>query len=118
MRIKDRVQEKAQEKRNENYMNEERETLADAVRQTHGGKPSYVGTETVSETFRGVTVWSRSVSTFDLAPDAPARRAFAWVESVPGTTRVRFFAVLPTGPIESAWDAVRASLLQDGNRPK
>jgi len=90
--------------------------LADAVRQMHGGDPRLVETATVSDTMDGKIVWMREVSTFDLGPDGPARRAFAWVEPVAGTARVRFFAVLQTGPIESATDAVRASILHDARQ--
>lgn len=89
--------------------------LTDAVRRLHGGEPLWVETVTVSETFQGATAWTREVSTFDLGPDAAARRAFAWAEPVADSARVRYFAVLQAGPIETARDAVRASLLADRN---
>jgi hypothetical protein len=52
------------------------------------------------------------VHTFALSGRATAQECFAWSAPVGDTHNRRFFAVLRLGPVQSARDAVRASIVQ------
>lgn len=57
-------------------------------------------------------VWEGDVYTFALSGHPTARVCFAWSAPVGDTHNRRFFAVLKLGPVQSARDAVRASIVQ------
>jgi hypothetical protein len=78
----------------------------------HRCKASYKGSERVREEFRGEPVWEGDVHTFALSGHATANTCYAWSASVGDTHNRRFFAVLRLGPVKSARDAVRASIVQ------
>ena len=87
--------------------------LRDAVEGLHGCPATYRETIHVEETFRGEPVWEGDVYVFDLDGHDLAEVAYAWSEPVEGSDRHRYFAVLHAGPVKSAQDAVRASIIND-----
>ena len=88
------------------------ESLRQAVEGLHGGRAIFNRKEHVHETFQNQTVWEGTVHVFDLEGHATASVAYAWSEEVPDTDRRRFVAILHAGPVSSAADAVRASIVQ------
>jgi hypothetical protein len=88
------------------------EALQEAVEEMHRCKASYKGSERVKEEFRGERVWGGNVHTFALSGHATANTCYAWSAPVADTNNRRFFAVLNLGPVQSARDAVRASIVQ------
>lgn len=85
----------------------------DAVEGLHGCPATYRETIHVEETFQGDPVWEGDVYVFDLDGHDLADVAYAWSEPVEDSDRHRFFAVLHAGPVKSAQDAVRASIIND-----
>lgn len=83
--------------------------LATVVEQQHGCKATFREVAHVVESHKGKTVWEGDVSVFDV-DHKDAKTAYAWVDPVPGTTRVRYFAVLGKPPVNTANDAVRAAI--------
>jgi hypothetical protein len=67
----------------------------------------------VKEVFQGQTVWEGVVHVFDLEGHPRATRAYAWSNSIEGTERRRFFAVLHLGRIRSPLDALRAAIVAE-----
>jgi hypothetical protein len=86
--------------------------LRKAVEGMHRCKAKYQGSEHVKEEFRGEPVWEGDVHTFALSGHATARECYAWSAPVGDTHNRRFFAVLRLGPVQSARDAVQASIVQ------
>jgi hypothetical protein len=78
----------------------------------HGGTATYRSSERVQEAFEGKTVWEGEVYVFALSGHPTASTCYAWSSPVKGSDRRRFFAVLHKGPVKSARDAVRASIVQ------
>jgi hypothetical protein len=87
----------------------ERERLQKAIRDLHGCGSTYLRTEAVNESFRGKSVWVGAVDVFALVDPAPAALAYAWAHETDDGGR-RYVAVLGLPPINSAVDAVRASI--------
>lgn len=85
------------------------ESLRAAVERLHGCPAVYRSAETVSDTFRGQVAWTREVATFDLSGHPTATVCYAWLETSPQ----REYAVLRAGPVKSAIDAVRASIVAE-----
>lgn len=83
--------------------------LQAAIEQQHGCKATFREVAHVVERHKGATVWEGDVSVFDV-DHAAAKTAYAWADPVPGSTRVRYFAVLGKPPVNSAADAVRAAI--------
>ncbi len=87
--------------------------LVDAIRHLHGVEARHIETVHVHEVApTGETVWDGDVEVFALTGHPKASRAYAWSEATTGTKR-RFFAVLHIAPVDSAAQAVRASILAD-----
>ena len=84
------------------------EEIALAIHAMHGATASISARERVHEQFEGDTVWKGEVLVFELSDHPTASRCFAW--EVDGEVT----AVLAEGPIETATDAVRASIWADG----
>lgn len=72
--------------------------LMDALGLYYSGNLS---TAHVVESHQGKTVWEGDVSVFDV-DHAEASTAYAWADPVPGSDRLRYFAVLGKPPIDSA----------------
>ena len=93
------------------------EELREAIRRLHGVEATHVESVTVKETFQGRTVWEGMVEVFDLYGHAQAKRAYIWShETDDGKTR--YVAALHLGPVKSAVDAVRASIVQEFRNAK
>ena len=85
----------------------------DAVEGMHDCKAEFRETVSVEETYEGESVWSGDVYVFDLLDHPTAKVAYAWGEPKPDSENIRVFAVLQEGPVKTAADAVRASILKD-----
>lgn len=87
------------------------EALQQAVEGLHGCHAAFLEVVPVHETFQGQTVWQGTVHVFRLRGHPQTDKAYAWsYEKSPGGKR-EFYAVLGAGPIQSAVDAVRASIV-------
>lgn len=85
----------------------------EAVCAMHGGDQAvYIGRSSVREIFDGEVVWEGEVLSFSLKAHPTASKCFAW--EVDGEVT----AVLGVPPVESARDAVRASIMADGVDPE
>jgi hypothetical protein len=71
---------------------------------------SYLSTQHVRETFEGTVLWDGAVSIFALTGHPAANTCYGWSDHTPQSGKRNFYAVLHLAPIESARDAVRASL--------
>lgn len=68
----------------------------------------------VSETFRGNTIWRGEVEVFDLTGHPKAKRAYGWSHPEGDDNKgERFVAVLEIPPVESAQTAVKVSIVSD-----
>ncbi len=84
------------------------EAFQHAIRQTHGAEAKIADRVNVDERFEDQPVWEGEVLVFDLEGHPTASRCYAW--EVDGEVT----AVLKEGPVKSAKDAVRASILVEG----
>jgi hypothetical protein len=95
----------------------EGEVSADELRETverlHGGRARLREVAPVVERFRDQVVWEGAVHVFDLEGHPKAAVCYAWTSPVGDSDRRRFYAVLGAPPINSAADAVRASIVAD-----
>jgi hypothetical protein len=80
----------------------------EAIRATHGAHARLMRRERIHETFEGETVWEGEVLVFALQGHPQAVTCYAW--EVDGQVT----AVLGVPPVRSAVDAVRASILAEG----
>jgi hypothetical protein len=87
--------------------------LTKAVERRHGARANWEARVPVRQTSEGKLVWEGRVEVFRLLGHAKANLCYAWSERVEGTNRKRFFSVLHAWPVQSALDAVKASLLAD-----
>jgi hypothetical protein len=85
--------------------------LRKAILDLHGCKAKWVESIPVKEVFEGETAWDGVVEVFDLAGHPTAKRAYAWSHALGHSRKRKFFAVLHQGPVNSAQDAVRASIV-------
>lgn len=79
-----------------------------AIHAMHGATASLTARERVHEQFERQTVWEGEVLIFELSGHPTATCCYAW--EVDG----EITAVLAEGPIQTATDAVRASIWADG----
>ena len=86
------------------------EELKRTVEELHACEASYLSTQHVRETFEGGALWDGAVSIFALTGHLAATTCYAWSDHEPGSGMRSFYAALHLAPIESARDAVRASL--------
>ncbi len=86
------------------------------VEQLHNCSALHFATMPVLEVFEGQTVWKGDVEAFTLMRHPKSKRAYAWSEG--NGDKERFFAVLQIPPVESATDAVRASIVTDAKKAK
>jgi hypothetical protein len=84
--------------------------LKRAVEELHGCEANYLTSQHVRESFEGKPVWDGMVSIFAIAGHPAATTCYAWSAEEPGSSTRSYYAVLHLAPIESARDAVRASL--------
>jgi hypothetical protein len=84
--------------------------LKRTVEELHTCEASYLSSQHVRESFEGTAVWDGAVSIFAITGHPAATTCYAWSDEQPGSRKRNFYAVLHLAPIESARDAVRASL--------
>jgi hypothetical protein len=90
--------------------------LQDAIRHLHGADSRHVSTERVREVApTGELAWEGDVEVFELVGSDKPLQVYAWSEATTGEKR-RFFAVLGVGKIDTAANAVQASILTDAKR--
>ena len=89
--------------------------LTRAVEQMHGSPARFVRSTPVDERHHGTPVWRGTVAEFALASHPRAKRCFAWGPPQPAG-KIRYYAVLGIPPIDTAVDAVRASIVADAKR--
>jgi len=82
-------------------------TFQAAIEEIHGAKSRFLTRENVQEVFEGEPVWQGEVLIFELLDHPSVRLCYAW--EVDGEVT----AVLGQWPIQSAQDAVRASIMAD-----
>ena len=86
------------------------------VERLHGCQATHLDSVLVYERFEGEPVWDGIVQTFKLTGHPTASACYAWSSPIEDSDRRRFYAVLAVPPINSAADAVRASIIQDSRR--
>jgi len=87
--------------------------LRQAVERMHDGRARLREVVLVLETFRDQVVWEGDVHVFDLEGHPKATVCYAWTSFVGDSDRRRFYAALGLPPINSAADAVRASIVAE-----
>ena len=85
-------------------------TFEQAISATHDAAAKLAERVSVVETFEGAEVWRGEVLVFDLQGHPSASRCYCW--EVDG----RVTAVLEVPPVRSAVDAVRASIVAEGQK--
>ena len=91
-------------------------SLEKAILDLHGCHARWIESVPVKEVFQGEIVWEGILQVFDLEDHPTAKRAYAWSYPVGHSRKRRFFAVLHQGPVKSARDAVRASIVSESRR--
>jgi hypothetical protein len=91
--------------------------LKQAVEELHHCEASYVTSEHVRESLGGKPVWDGAVAVFGVAGHPAATTCYAWSVEEPGSERRTIYAVLHYAPVQSARDAVRASLALKHREP-
>ena len=89
--------------------------LQRAIRDLHGLDATHVRSEYVRETFRGKVAWEGEVEVFAVTGQPKAAHAYAWEHETDEGNRA-FVAVLGVPPVNSAQDAVRASIAAEHRR--
>jgi hypothetical protein len=88
---------------------DDQEPMRQAVERIHRCHATYRSSIRVNRQFRGQTAWAGVVSIFDV-DHREASVCFAWSASIDGSDKRRYYAILDKPPIESASDAVWASI--------
>jgi hypothetical protein len=89
--------------------------LQDAIQHMYGLRSEWVESVPIREVFKGELVFEGEIQAF--AVEHPkATRAYAWSHAVGDTGRRKFFALLGVPPINSALDALRASIASGQNK--
>ena len=91
--------------------------LRDAIRDLHGLEAEHFRSEPVYEMFQGKVAWEGVVQVFRVHGHPKARYAYAWSHETDAGGR-RYVAVLGIPPVNSAQDAVRASIAAEPPRAK
>jgi len=84
-----------------------------AVEGLHDCKATFTEIIHVKETFEGDLIWEGDVYVFLLEGHPKSQMAYAWSSPIEGSENRDFYAVLHFPPVQSAQDAVRASILSD-----
>lgn len=91
------------------------EALRDAIQHMHGLRSEWLESVPIREVFQGELVWEGEIQVF--AVEHPAtKRCYAWSHLVNDSGRRKFFAVLGIPPVNSALDALRASIASGQNK--
>jgi transcriptional regulator with XRE-family HTH domain len=105
----------------ESYFREESKELMDTELKTHVERlldctASFIEDVVVVEKFGKETVWSGTVSIYELKGHPKATKAYAWSSPIEGSTKRRYYAVLHMPPIDSPEKAVRASIVSGSRK--
>jgi hypothetical protein len=73
-------------------------------------RAKHIESVVIKERFEGMRVWDGVVETFQLEGHPKAKRAYAWVVPATKDEEVQYTVVLGVPPINSAQDAVKASI--------
>jgi hypothetical protein len=91
--------------------------LKKTILDLHGCNSTHVVSVAVHETFEGKSVWQGVVEIFSLINHPKAKKAYAWSYKN-DAGELRQVAVLGVPPINSAYDAVRAYIVAEGQKKK
>ena len=91
--------------------------LRNAIRDLHGLEAEHFRSEPVCEMFKGKMVWEGVVQVFRVYGHAKANFAYTWSHETDDGGR-RYVAVLGVPPVNSALDAVRASIAAEDRGPR
>jgi hypothetical protein len=91
----------------------DRKALQGAIRHLHGCESTWVESVSVREASRGRVVWEGTVEVFELHGHGTATRCYSWLHPAGDTGRRKLYAVLHVPPVDSAYKAVRASIVRD-----
>lgn len=89
------------------------DALKKAVEGLHECKVTFKEIAHIEKTFEGDVVWDGNVYSFDIEGHPIAKICYAWSSPIPQSDQQRFYAVLNQDPVNSAQDAVRASIARD-----
>jgi len=84
-----------------------------AIDGLHNCKAVYKEKTHIREIFECRLVWDGEVYIFELKDHPSPKLAYAWSSPVEGSNKRRFYAVLHSKPVNSALDAVRATIAND-----
>ncbi len=87
--------------------------LKETLEKLHNCIASFIEDVVVVEKFGNKTVWSGTVSVYEIKGHPQATKAYAWSSPIEGSTKRRYYAVLHIPPVDSPEKAVRAAIVQD-----
>jgi hypothetical protein len=90
-----------------------RSELKTSIEKMHGCKARWIESVPVKEIFLGETIWDGIVQVFDLIDHPTASRCYAWSHPVDDSDKIKYFAVLHKGSINSPQVAVKAAIVQE-----
>lgn len=90
------------------------EELQDVIHRLHGATATHVQSVSVTEKYKGQTVWDGVVEVFDLIGHPKANRIYAWAHDTddPANPK-RYVTVLHIPPVVSPQTAVQAAIVQE-----
>jgi hypothetical protein len=90
------------------------EELRDVIQKLHRVESRHIESVPIKETYQGKTVWHGVVEVFDLIGHPTATKLYAWAHDTDDPKQPRrHVTVLHLHPIQSARDAVRATIVQE-----
>jgi len=87
--------------------------LRAAIWRMHNRGAVWLKTVHVHETFQGKTIWVGDVEIFNLMQHSKAKRCYAWELHDNHHEESRYVAVLEQPPVDSALQAVQATIIVD-----
>jgi hypothetical protein len=90
-----------------------RSELKSAVEKMQGCKARWIESVPVKEVFQGEIVWEGVVQVFDLIDHTTAKKCYAWSDPVDDLKKIKYFAVLHKGSVNSPQVAVKAAIIKD-----
>jgi hypothetical protein len=90
------------------------ERLKMTAKHLHKCSARHLAKERVTETFKGETLWSGDVESFELTRHPKASRCYGWSQG----ESEEFITILEIPPIKSAHDAVKVALAYQVNQAR
>ena len=87
--------------------------LKTTIERMHNCSASFIEDGVVVEKFGKQTVWSGTISVYEIKGHPQATKAYGWSSPTEDSTKRRYYAVLHVPPVDSPEKAVRASIVQD-----